>query len=312
MNMAIQDQNPSVLNRPNFSCSLVVGFIASVMLSQSAFGDPVTYHPDLTNTPLTDGNGVQGTTEISTIDNAENWEYYRFCANVDAMVDIEVHRTTEVMDPAAMVCQGTTFDSTGIQSGWTHPPSCGASMGPVMSYEDDNNGIPHGVGGRQLDPKLSFVAPSGPAPNAFTLMVFSLYGTGGDYHDYEIHVNGVSPCLISVLIDIKPGNDAPNPVNTGSKGVIPVAILTTPEFDATQVDDATLAFGPSGAVIAHKQGHIEDVDGDGDDDLVVHFRTQETGIECGNTEATLTGATLFDGIPISGTDSIHTVGKSCE
>jgi hypothetical protein len=117
---------------------------------------------------------------------------------------------------------------------------------------------------------------------------------------------------VEVDIDINPGSDAPNPVNTGSKGLISVAILTTPEFDATQVDDATLAFGPSGAVIAHQQGHIEDVDGDGEDDLVVHFRTQDTGIECGDTEATLTGATLIDGIPISGTDSIHTVGKSCQ
>jgi len=35
-----------------------------------------------------------------------------------------------------------------------------------------------------------------------------------------------------VMIDIKPGS-ADNPVKLGSPGVLPVAILTTPEFDAT-------------------------------------------------------------------------------
>lgn len=66
-------------------------------------------------------------------------------------------------------------------------------------------------------------------------------------------------------------------------------------------------FGPNGAIEAYGQGHKEDVNGDGHLDLVLHFRTQETGIHCGDTSATLTGKT-FGGEAIQGTDSIKTVG----
>jgi hypothetical protein len=41
--------------------------------------------------------------------------------------------------------------------------------------------------------------------------------------------------------------------------------------------------------------------------MVLHFRTQETGIQCGDTQAGLTGMTV-DGQEIEGADSIRTVG----
>ncbi len=50
-----------------------------------------------------------------------------------------------------------------------------------------------------------------------------------------------------------------------------------------------------------------DIDRDGDTDLVLYFQTEETGIVCGDTEATLTGET-FEGVPITGTDAIVTLG----
>jgi hypothetical protein len=110
-----------------------------------------------------------------------------------------------------------------------------------------------------------------------------------------------------VDIDVKPGSDL-NPVNASSNGNIPVAILTTDSFDATTVDPLSVRFGPERAAASHGRGHIEDVDGDGDLDMLLHFRTQEAGIIAGDTSVFLEGTTT-DGQPIEGADMIETVGS---
>jgi DNA-binding beta-propeller fold protein YncE len=116
-----------------------------------------------------------------------------------------------------------------------------------------------------------------------------------------------------VVIDVKPGSEV-NSINPRSNGVIPVAILTTSkadgdisDFDAWTADPSTLALGPDNGGLKHSSGHAEDVDGDGDIDMMLHFKTQETGIACGDSEVTLTGATL-DGVEFTATDRIQATG----
>ncbi|MEX2498474.1 MAG: nidogen-like domain-containing protein [Wenzhouxiangellaceae bacterium] len=112
--------------------------------------------------------------------------------------------------------------------------------------------------------------------------------------------------IIQIDIDIKP-EGTPNAVNLRNRGVIPVAILATERFDAAQADSETIEFGPDGSKPAHPGGHREDVDGDGDVDLLLHFPTQETGIACDAEAVSLTGET-FEGRMIEGSDSILIVG----
>jgi hypothetical protein len=109
----------------------------------------------------------------------------------------------------------------------------------------------------------------------------------------------------SVTIDIKPGSD-PNSINLKSKGNIPVAVLTTDTFYAPDVNFEMVQFGPGGATESHGRAHVEDVDEDGDTDIVLHFKTQETGIQCSDTEATLSGET-FGGQAFTATDAIKIV-----
>ena len=113
-----------------------------------------------------------------------------------------------------------------------------------------------------------------------------------------------------MAINIKPGSFV-NPINLKSKGVIPVAVLTTEAgeyglplpFDATTIHPLTTRFGPKpivtaggGAAEAHGRGHIEDAversderTRDGDLDVVLHFRTQESELTGGETEACVRG-----------------------
>lgn len=117
----------------------------------------------------------------------------------------------------------------------------------------------------------------------------------------------VTPAVIPVAIDIKPDGD-PNAVNLKSKGVVPVAVLGSIDFDATQVVFSTVKFGPDGASTVH-DGHVEDVNDDGFPDMVFHFKTQETGIACGDTDATLLGEIFGGGgTEFMGIDAVKTVG----
>jgi hypothetical protein len=126
----------------------------------------------------------------------------------------------------------------------------------------------------------------------------------GSYADWD-YVR-LTPTTIPVAIDIKPGSN-PNSINPASNGVIPVAVLTDAAFDAASLDVATVRFGATGAEAAPVHSAMEDVDGDGDLDLVLHFRAQQTGLACGATSASLTGKTA-GGQSILGSDAVNTAG----
>jgi len=87
--------------------------------------------------------------------------------------------------------------------------------------------------------------------------------------------------LDTITIDIKPGSD-PNSINLRSKGVVPVALLSTAEFDATTILESGGDVYFAGAIAIRL--NIEDVDGDGIDDVICHFRTQELDLDENSTD----------------------------
>lgn len=112
-------------------------------------------------------------------------------------------------------------------------------------------------------------------------------------------------CGLAASIDIRPGSDG-NPVNPGSNGVVPVALLGSDILEVVDVEPTSLAFGPAAAPVDAVGSHLADVNLDGRLDLFSHFRTPATGIPPGATEACLTGA-LRDGTRFEGCDSVRTV-----
>jgi len=111
--------------------------------------------------------------------------------------------------------------------------------------------------------------------------------------------------VIPITIDIKP-DDSPNCVNPRSQGTLPVAILTDTSFDAAGVNPSSVLL----AGIAPVRWSVQDVDGDGDSDLLFHFSTCDLPLngDVAKVVLELTGETQ-SGQRFSGMDEVAIVGK---
>jgi hypothetical protein len=129
---------------------------------------------------------------------------------------------------------------------------------------------------------------------------------GGDeswaIEDLEILIDGG----LEVDIDIKPGEDT-NPINLNSKGVVPVAVLTTDDFDSSTIDPVSVLFAGAYPL----RWVMEDVDLDGDMDYLFFFQNQELNLVENSTEATLTGSTS-EGVSIISQDAIVITNLSAQ
>jgi hypothetical protein len=120
---------------------------------------------------------------------------------------------------------------------------------------------------------------------------------------------------LMVGIDIIPGK-FPNVIIPERQGRIPVAILSTEDFDAPgQVDVSSLTFGRTGdedSLFRHpRKGPIvvfTDVNNDMLPDLVTWFETRLTGFQPGDEFGTLKGRTVTEQ-SFEGRDSIQTSGS---
>jgi len=127
---------------------------------------------------------------------------------------------------------------------------------------------------------------------------------GGDDFDDGVHANVTPPeeelgyqdvlqgaldnPIVLMAVDVKPDSED-NVINLKSKGVVPVAILSSLEFDARSVIVETVSFAGS-SDIKH-QGHLEDINGDGILDLLLHFNTQSLLLDPNSTIGVVTGKT---------------------
>ena len=141
-------------------------------------------------------------------------------------------------------------------------------------------------------------------PNSYTVTVCVTDSDGGTGCDSL----AVQVSALQVLIDIKPGSD-PNSINLGSRGVVPVAILSSPTFDATTVDPTTVRLADAAVRVrgnGQPQASVQDMNHDGLPDLVVQVDTEALAIAEGDVQAILTGRT-YAGVYITGVDSVWIV-----
>lgn len=210
-------------------------------------------------------------------------------------------------------CYGPITDGGGNLS---YPDtSCpGINQNPYLGLLQDNGGptwtMAPGSGSAAIDAADNDTCAAPPINNLDQRGVGRPKPVGGICDIGAVEQDGVSLTRFWP-IDIKPGSD-PNSINCrAANGVITVAILTADTRDAMIIDHATVIFEGARETHVHKKTgepirHVEDVDGDGDMDLVLHFRLGDTALICDSTEAVLLGRT-FDGEPIAGADYVRMV-----
>jgi hypothetical protein len=110
---------------------------------------------------------------------------------------------------------------------------------------------------------------------------------------YKLIISGVTPSMQYINIVIKPDTTEVAPINPKSKGSIPVALLSSAEFDPMSVKPETLKFGAHGNEQSFQRCNKDGMDynGDGRLDLVCHFDNQAANFDVGDSEGTVSGAT---------------------
>ena len=199
----------------------------------------------------------------------------------------------------------------------------GTGLDTILAIFGPEGGLPLRQvddGGFPLDP--GSVSPFDARITNFRLPVTGTYVVGvssfpGEFRDvntlssgelssnssgaYTLIVSGVTPSVQQVNVIIKPGSNEVAPVNPKSRGNVPVALLSSAEFDALDVDQRTLKFGAQGneASLLRCNKNGTDVNHDGLPDLLCHFDNLTAGFDVGDTEGMVTGATkggtLFEG-----------------
>lgn len=197
-------------------------------------------------------------------------------------------------------------------------PSHGFIWRRVNGMQDLNDLVFPGHG-------FQFIGSASDINNAGQIVAIGFIDYSNNSYHAVLLIPVPEPLIVSV--DIKP-QSCPNPLNTKSKGVLPVAILATEDFDVSEIDVSTvllegvapIRYGWEDMATSYNGVSKDDCldcteEGpDGFIDLTLKFDTQELMAALGDINdgdcmlLTITGE-LFDGTPIEGSDLVVILKK---
>jgi hypothetical protein len=111
---------------------------------------------------------------------------------------------------------------------------------------------------------------------------------------------------LKVTVDVKPGDERVT-IEPEREGMVPILLVTTPQFDAAKADPDSIRIGPEGTEALIFRSMLEDVDKDGDVDRMLLVRVRDMRIKCGNKIIKVTGKTM-DGRAFEASDTVATEG----
>lgn len=259
--------------------------VAITLTASDADGDALTFSvvdppthgglsgaaPDLTYTPDADYNGSDSFT-FKANDGTDDSNIATVTITVNSVNDPPVAHdqdvTTDEDTPLTITLTASDVDGDALTFGLDDLPSHGdlSGVAPDLIYTPDT-----GYNG----------------PDSFT---FSANDGTVDSNIATVSITVDPTHELAFYLDIKPGS-CPNPLNRKSRGVLPVAVLGTEEFDVSVIDTTTLLLTREGVEggVAPVRVNIEDVgtpfegelcdchdlSADGFTDLTLKFSTQD-------------------------------------
>jgi hypothetical protein len=298
------------------AAAVLAAFGASGMalaVNEAEPNHPVTSPQALTITgdASTGKGGAVVTGSINHVNNAPDVDFYSFYAQAGDVITIDI--------------DGTAMPGVGLDSYVT-------LFGPSFSspLENDDGGVTDDGSVSYFDSMLANVAIT--QSGTYTIAV-TAYGTWlsptGTYETtevppdpggsgaYTLVLSGVSlpvvtppppppaPEVLNIDINVKPGTVTRSRIDGKAKGVIPVALMSSPTFNAMNVDMKTVTFGKTGteASLRSCAKGGQDFNKDGRPDLLCHFENHVSGFAPGDLEAFVKGKTV-DGVAFQGRGSL--------
>jgi hypothetical protein len=186
-----------------------------------------------------------------------------YAGEVDGYISVGEGATSVTVYGKSFSVGGSNFSNAGNYDVFitpfdqSPPEGSGVLRGPLTGFYEDDSEVNLNI---ECFWEIDASSPTGFNNETITLVVS---GSG----------NGPE----EIQIDIKPGS-YPNSINLGSNGVVPVAILSSTDFDATTIPADTVFLAGAGVAVRGKgnklMAHEEDVNEDGLIDLVVQVETE--------------------------------------